>query len=315
MPDSRYRTPDTGCRRVKRTCNWRGGERRICRGAYGVRRLAGALLGAGRPASRRCGAVEAAVSAGRSADFQSAVSRVSNPPGPGEPHVGADWKSAIQQVGNLRYGRYRQYAGARALPEPGSAVGGHRGGPSWPFHPEPDKAAAGGRTPNAGAHGRAALRRGRMSGADAAAPYPAKRMECAGLPALCLAQAGRLAGAVERVQMPDTGCQMPTLWCCGGGDGCWRSADFQSAVSRVSNPPGPGEPRAGADSKSAIQQVGNLRYRRYRQYAGARALPKPGRRQVAACLPAGRPRTAWQAVPPVEKSGSKLPHSKRWRAR
>ena len=39
----------------------------------------------------------------RSADLQSAVARVSNPPTAGERTRLADWKSAIQQVGNLRY--------------------------------------------------------------------------------------------------------------------------------------------------------------------------------------------------------------------
>jgi hypothetical protein len=125
-PDAGCQIPDAGCRigrigRVSeagavgkaaascRTPNagaWWG--RQVRRGAYGVRRLAGAVGGSD--------------GGGRSSDFQSAgVSRVFNPPQRGEPLAGADWKSAIQQVGNLRYGptagRRRRHAGARALPE------------------------------------------------------------------------------------------------------------------------------------------------------------------------------------------------------
>ncbi len=42
----------------------------------------------------------------RSADFQSAVSRISNPQALGSSKAFADWKSATQQVGNLRYFRF-----------------------------------------------------------------------------------------------------------------------------------------------------------------------------------------------------------------
>jgi hypothetical protein len=70
-----------------------------------------------------------------------------------------------------------------------------------------------------------------MGGAGATAPYRAKRLECAGLPALSV---GRAAARSS-------------------------SADRWSAASRVSNPPGLCEPLAGANWQFARRLAGRLR--------------------------------------------------------
>ncbi len=70
---------------------------------------------------------------------------------------------------------------------------------------------------------------------DAEVRSVAKRMECAGWPALRLAQAGRLAGAVERGRMPEARCPMPVTRCQipdTGADGRWTLARLPAAAWR-----------------------------------------------------------------------------------
>jgi hypothetical protein len=134
--------------------------------------------------------------------------------------------------------------------------------------------------PEAGGEDRKAAASGRSPNAGAWVERPIRREACG---------VRRLAGAVRaspdaECRMPDTRCRMPEAelgsggrfalrgvtpignrpyrqLAVGGAVACRRrSADLWSAVSRVSNPPGPGEPLAGADWKSAIRQADSLRY-------------------------------------------------------
>ena len=112
-PDAGCQIPDAGCRMPDRSDRAGiGGRRGGKSGSKLPHSKRGCVVGApsaarsvwSAPACRRCGGGDECREYWRSADFQSAVPRVSNPPGAGEPGGGADWKWAIQQVGNLRYG-------------------------------------------------------------------------------------------------------------------------------------------------------------------------------------------------------------------